>query len=329
MRVLITGGTGFVGKHLLDAIMLNVTAEKLDDVIVASRSPDLVGYDVETLVWDVTSDEFPDLHVDAVIHAATPASASLNARSPRFIFDQITYGTRQVIRFCAAQPKTPLLVFVSSGAVYGEMPPEVAAWAESSRLAADPLIAKNAYASGKRSAEALIGLGWDEGACRPIIARLFTFSGRHLPLDRHYALGNFIADAALSRPITVRGTGAAIRSYLDGEDMARWLLASMHKPEAVGKVLHIGSEEPISIKDLAHLVALRAEEAAGETLPVIVENGTSDLDGLDRYVPQTRLTRDLLGIETEIPLQVSIDRMLAYARRPIDKKTPLTPSRCL
>lgn len=320
MRVLIIGGTGFVGKHLLDAVMLDPRSEKVDNVIVACRSPHLTQHDVETIVWDVTRDELPLVHVDVVIHAATPASASLNARFPQIVFDQILIGARQVLKFCASQPRAPLLIFASSGAVYGEMPPEVTAWPEGARLAADPLIARNAYASAKRSAEALIGIGWNEGVCRPVVARLFAFSGRHLPLDRHYALGNFVADAVRSQTIRVRSAGTSVRSYLDGDDMARWLLASIHKPEAVGKILHIGSEEPITIKELANVVARRVDKVTGRRPLVTIENSTNEIDGLSRYVPHTQFTRELLGVEPEIPLETSIDSMLENAQKTMSER---------
>lgn len=316
MRVLITGGTGFVGKHLLDVIAANSTPLTLDDVVVSSRSPQLTGYDVETVSWDVTSDSVPSLRVDAVIHAATPASAELNARSPRLMFDQIVEGARRVIEFCANQPDPPRVVFTSSGAVYGEMPPGVTAWPEDSRLAADPLDAKNAYASGKRTAEALFALAGHEGVCRPTIARLFAFSGRHLPLDAHFALGNFVRDALAGGPIRVRGTGTAVRSYLDGDDMALWLLLALLSDVSVGRIVHVGSEEAVTIEELALMVADLGKIVRSFEEPVLIEGRVAPIDGRDRYVPSTDLTRRLLGVEQETSLRESVELMLQMRSLP-------------
>ena len=315
MRVLITGGTGFVGKHLLDVIAMNSTPLTLDDVVVSSRSPQLTGYDVETVTWDVTSDSVPNLQVDAVIHAATPASAELNARSPRLMFDQIVEGAQHVIEFCANQPDPPRLVFTSSGAVYGEMAPELTAWTEDSKIATDSLDASNAYASGKRAAEALFARAGREGVCRPTIARLFAFSGRHLPLDKHFALGNFVRDALEGGPIRVRGTGTAVRSYLDGDDMATWLLLALFESASVGEVIHVGSDQAITIQELAHLVAVRAGIDPEVDGRVVIEGRTTAIDGRDRYVPTTDFTRALLGVTEVTALGESIDGMLQRGRQ--------------
>lgn len=310
MRLLITGGTGFVGQHLLDVIASGVTSLSMNDVVIASRSPQLAGHDVETVKWDVTSGSVPNLNVDAVIHAATPASADLNARSPRLMFDQILEGARNVIEFCAKQKNPPRIVFTSSGAVYGEMPPDVTAWPEDSQLAADPLNPNSAYASGKRAAESLIALAGHEGVCRPTIARLFAFSGRHLPLNRHFAIGNFIRDALKGGPIRIRGNGASVRSYLDGDDLGFWLLQALLKDEGFGRILHVGSDEPISITELAILVSERAWLKTRVDVRVKTEDQRSDIDGLTRYVPSVSHTREILGIVKVKSLSESIDEMM-------------------
>lgn len=313
--MLLVGGTGFVGKHLLDVIASDDSQLSLDDVIVASRSPFVTGHDVETVVWDVTSGAAPKLHVDAVIHAATPASAEFNARSPRLMFDQIVDGARRIVEFCAAQPDPPRVVFTSSGAVYGEMPLEVLAWREDSKLAADSSVARNSYASGKRAAEALFAIAGHEGVCRPTTARLFAFSGRHLPLDRHFALGNFVRDALEQRPIRVRGDGTAVRTYLDGDDMARWLVRSLLGEASVGRVIHVGSDRVITIEELAHLVADCAGVDPEAEARVVIEGRTSEIDGRDRYVPSTQFTKDLLGITEVMTLADSVKGMLQWSRQ--------------
>jgi len=250
---------------------------------------------------------------DAVIHAATPASADLNARAPREMFDQIMVGARNVVDLCARQQEAPRLLFTSSGAVYGEMPEHLTAWPEDSPLSASPLDPKNAYANGKRAAEAIFALAGHEGVCRPTIARLFAFSGKHLPLDRHFAIGNFVRDALAGGPIRVRGTGEAVRSYLDGDDMAKWLLAALRKEPRSADLIHIGSESEITVSGLAGLVAALASDITGRNLRVEFAGSLDRLDGRFRYIPLTSITRAYLGTSQTISLESSIHQMLSTA----------------
>ena len=314
MRLLITGGTGFVGRHLLDEIAAGVGPCDLSDVVITSRNHADLGHEVEQVRWDVCNPDLPEVEFDAVIHAATPASAELNARAPRLMFDQIVAGARNVVDLCARQQEPPRLLFTSSGAVYGEMPERLSAWPEDTHLAASSLDPKNAYANGKRAAEAVFALAGHEGVCRPTIARLFAFSGRHLPLNRHFAIGNFVRDALAGGPIRVRGTGAAVRSYLDGEDMARWLLTAMTSDSCIDDVIHVGSDAAITIADLAGLVAERASATLGEDLVVKIERKVAATDGRNRYVPQNSYTRTLLGLNESRSLAESIDGMLRVDR---------------
>jgi nucleoside-diphosphate-sugar epimerase len=195
------------------------------------------------------------------------------------------------------------------------MPPGVTAWTEDSKLAADSQDENNAYASGKRAAEAMFAVAGGEGVCRPTIARLFAFSGRHLPLDKHFALGNFVRDALERGPIRVRGTGTAVRSYLDGDDMATWLLLALFNEASVGKVIHVGSDQAITIAELAHLVADRAGIDADAEERVVIEGRTTAIDGRDRYVPSTEVSRVLLGVTEVTALSESIDGMLHWVRQ--------------
>ena len=313
MKLLITGGTGFVGRHLLDQIAAGVGPCDLRNVVITSRNHADVGHEVEQVRWDVCDPDLPDVEFDAVIHAATPASAELNVRAPRLMFDQIVVGAQNVVDLCARQQEPPRLLFTSSGAVYGEMPEHLTAWPEGSHLAASPLDPKNAYANGKRAAEAMLALAGHEGVCRPTIARLFAFSGRHLPLNRHFAIGNFVRDALAGGPIRVQGTGESVRSYLDGDDMATWILAALTKEPRSTNLIHIGSESEITVSGLAGLVAALASDITGRNLRVEFEGSPHRLDGRFRYLPLTSITRTYLGTSQTVSLNSSIHQMLSTA----------------
>ena len=311
-KLILTGGTGFVGRHVQDALASGRYSCQLESLVVTGRERNRHRGSAQFVRWEAGLQEFPDLVGDALIHAATPVSAYETHTHPGLMLHQIVHGAKSIIEWCSSQKEAPRVLFLSSGAVYGGLRPGSDAWVEDSAVEKVPTSSANAYERGKRAAEALFEAAAMSGVCRLTIARLFTFSGRHLPLDRHFAIGNFVRDAAEGRDIEVRGSGNAVRSYLDGDDLAHWLLTALDTPDSVGRVIHVGSEWPISIRELAFLVAVRAEQLLGGRPKVKVLGETSSIDGYDRYVPSTSVTRELLGVSQTVGLAESIDDMLRF-----------------
>lgn len=307
-RLILTGGTGFVGRCLQDELAKkNVFSE----ILVASRS------EVELTVgshyiWDLATGQIPDFRCDVIIHAATPASAKLNIDRPLEMFWANVRSMETVIRYAESLSTPPIVLFTSSGAVYGEMPSGHTRFYEDDRVAPSTVDIRSAYAQGKRSAEFLLSEASERGVCKGIIARLFAFSGVHLPLDRHFAIGNFVRDAVRNTPIVVHGDGTAIRSYLDGSDMARWLLRAIEVEQSPFP-LHIGSPEGISIGALALLVADRSAVVLGRSPEVEVLGEEHPTDGVSRYVPDVSKTLAVLSTDIQVSLESSIDRMLIAA----------------
>jgi len=307
-QTLITGGTGFVGKALIAAIDRYQT-----DVSVIGRRPNnALSSRVRYVQHDVLKPFTISPTFDAIVHAATSASAVLNANAPRQMLEVIINGTSNALAFAASHRKSTDFLLISSGAVYGEMPSGVESFEESCLFAPTVLDARNAYAEGKRIAELLVTIENSTGGCRGLIGRLFAFSGPSLPRDRHFAIGNFVRDAIVKQRITVRSDGSAVRSYLDEKDMAEWLLAILNRGEP-GFPYHVGSERPISIRDLAFLVARSYEAIVGAGCEVEILGQRSPLDGVSRYVPSTKKTRERLGVEETVSLEESIDSMIRDA----------------
>lgn len=304
-KTLITGGTGFVGRSLCD----QMAAEGPSSLVsVSSRNvQSLAGFG--HLVWDMTEPARFPCDFQNIIHCASPTSAPLTAQSPISVFDQIVRGAENLVRFIEGASVPPRVLFLSSGAVYGGAFTPARPVKESSRRAIDLSAANAAYGEGKRVAEFLLGEAASRGVCELIVARLFSFCGTRLPVDKHFAIGNFVRDAVNTDCVTVRSDGSAIRSYMDQRDMARWLLKALDFGPS-SSPFHIGSSSPISISELAKLVGRRSEEVLSKRVRVDVVGKSVGYDGFDFYVPDTTWTESVLDVNMEIGLAESIDDML-------------------
>lgn len=305
-RIFITGGTGFFGKSLLAAWRLQPQPEC--ELTILSRNPERFLREfpefatlprVRFLRGDVRNFAFPAEPFDEIIHAATPASAALEQDNPEEMYSIIVDGTRRVIDFCRESGVRRML-FTSSGAVYGPQEPECERLAEP-----HPCRPVTAYGKGKLAAEQLCL----ESGIPTIIARCFAFVGPYLPLDVHFAAGNFLRDALENRPIVVRGDGRPLRSYLYSDDLVRflWLLLETGTP---GKVCNVGGDRAVSIAELASLCAGLRTPA----LPVTIL-GTPGDGPPPRYVPDLTRAEQEFGLIPQIDLETALRRTFDFHRK--------------
>jgi len=310
-RILITGATGFFGCWLLESFAwanrrLNLHAHAVglsrNPGRLAEKAPHLAQDPAITLhAADVRHGDFPQGAFSHVIHAATEASSKLNTESPLVMFDTIVEGTRWALQFSIASSVNRFL-FVSSGAVYGTQPPQLALVGESFEGGPDPLNPASAYAEGKRSAEMLCSLAASPRLATTV-ARCFAFVGPYMKLDAHFAIGNFIADRLDHRPIRVLGDGSPVRSYLYASDLMVWLWTILFQGQS-RRAYNVGSEEALNIASVAR------EVAAALPPEVDVNVGSKATAGasVHRYVPCTARAREELGLRAEVTLREAICR---------------------
>ena len=326
--VFITGATGFFGIWLLETLLAanrefslgcRVIALSRDPGRFAANAPHLATDPaISWIAGDVKSFVSPADSITHIIHAATEASAKLNVENPQAMFDVCVEGARRVLAL--AKEKQPArMLFTSSGAIYGRQPPELSHVPEDYMGGPDPLNPLNAYAEGKRATEQLCAIACLQppaGAGLHITtARCFTFVGPHLPLDSHFAIGNFIRDALAGGPIRVNGDGTPYRSYLYAADLAEWLVTILLRGDA-GRAYNVGSEEAVSICDLAHRVAGVAAREIDSRSEVIVSRPPPAVSAIlpERYVPSCRQAFDALDLTPATPLDAAIERTMHYAR---------------
>lgn len=301
----ITGGTGFFGMWLLesfahvnDALKLGMRATVLtrDFDRFRKKAPHLADReDLSFVEGDVRNFSFPEGEFRYVIHGATTSGAPVDDLE---MLETIVDGTRHILNF-AASGRVQKFLYISSGAVYGRQPPELKRVSEDYEGAPNSLEPNSAYGEGKRVGELLCLLKSKAAGFEVKIARCFAFVGPHLPLNAHFAIGNFLRDALKGDPIVVNN-GVPVRSYLYAADLAVWLWTILFKGQA-GAAYNVGSDESICIADLARLMA--------KLFDIRVEESFVSTDGkASYYVPSVARVHGELGLEVQIGLTDAIDR---------------------
>jgi dTDP-glucose 4,6-dehydratase len=313
-QIFITGGTGFFGCWLLESfIWANEKLNLKAHAAVLTRSPEafqakaphLAGNAAVTLIQgDVRTFDFPSGSFSHIIHAATESSTKLNDENPLLMLDTIITGTRRTLDFaktCGAKK----FLLTSSGAVYGKQPPELARIPEDYPGAPDPMDPKSAYGLGKRISEHLCSLYACDTRIEMKIARCFAFVGPYLPLDIHFAIGNFIRDAMNGGPIIVKGDGTPYRSYLYAADLAIWLWTILFTGQSC-RPYNVGSDESLSIAEVAEKVA----QCFSPILQVEIRGTPNRREPAERYIPDADRAKNELGLGKLTSLRDGIARTI-------------------
>ncbi len=330
-RLFVTGGTGFFGCWMLESLawfntrfglQTRATILTRSRAAFAQKAPHLANSDalrfVEGDIRALPAECEDGEPYDYVLHMATDTDAASHRQSIRLL-DALIHGTRQVLDLAVRSNASGVLI-TSSGAVYGHQPPELERMPETFTGAPDPLSPASIYGEGKRVSEMLGAAYLAEHGLPVKIARCFAFIGPHLPLDRHFAIGNFIRDALAARPIEISGDGTPYRSYLYAADLTIWLWTILLAAEPgiafnvgsaePGIAYNVGSAEPISIVDTARAVATSVQPA----LPVRIARQADPLILPPRYVPNVQRAETELGLRQTVALPDAIERTLAWHR---------------
>ena len=309
-RIFITGGTGFVGRSLLDYLAESADAYGAGlEVVVLSRDPqafqrqypvyarcDWLSFqtgDVERInsSFAVRCGAFTD-----VVHAAADARSQAG---PIEWMRQIVDGTLRSLEFAVATGAKRYLL-ASSGAVYGPFPQPMTHVREDHPGAPSPQVPSSLYGQAKRLAEQLCtAFGQDHGL-EAVVARYFALVGPHVPLNGVYAVGNFIRDALRGEPIRVSGDGTTVRSYLYSRDCAHWTFSLLLRG-AHGHAYNVGADEGLSIAALA----LRVKTCLAPDSTVYIERQAQIGAGATVYVPDIGKAA-ALGLRVETPLDEAI-----------------------
>ena len=317
-RVLITGGTGFIGTWLLETISwLNRDCNQPCKVYVPTRNPEAFARKaphlasnprIVMLPGDITDFEYPDDKCDFIIHAAAPAEPKVLGHDHIGVAETIVRGTHRVLEL-ATQKSIEGFLFVSSGAVYGGQPPDLERIPEDYIGAPDITNIRSAYGEAKRYAEMLCTLYHQRHGLPIHIVRPFTFVGPYQDLNAGFAITDFIQDGLQGGPLTIQGDGTTVRSYCYAADLAIMLWKALFQ-SPFGRVYNVGSDESISILELANKVIAFLDTS----VEVIVMSKAKIASKPARYVPDINRGRSELGIKVYTDIDKAINRTLAWMK---------------
>jgi dTDP-glucose 4,6-dehydratase len=309
--LLVIGGTGFFGKSILDCFQTGMLKPwSINHVIVMARNaerlkeeaPSLLGGQVELFSADITNTDYLP-QADFVIHAAASSDARDYLKSPLEERQNILAGVLNYCKLAKIFHQKSKILYVSSGAVYGTQPPELEMIPEDYQFLDPEDIpeGKRDYACAKRDSEkAFVELG--ESGLNVSVARCFAFVGPWLPLDQHFAIGNFIGDVLNRRPIIVKARHKVYRSYMYADDLVEWLMTVADHALRKCPIYNIGSDEEVLITELARIIS---KDYLIDCLspPLVSER-------IDRYIPNVNKAKGELGLSIKFNVNSAIKRTL-------------------
>jgi nucleoside-diphosphate-sugar epimerase len=308
-KLFITGGTGFFGKWLLAGLLfandelslgLNLTVLSRNPGGFEQIHPEMGGWPGLTFVRGNVADfKGEGRDADYIIHAATDTTSFTSEPDERERSRAIVRGTRNMLGF--TRRTHARMLNISSGAVYGPAAGKISGATEDDYLTSEPAMP---YGEAKREAEQLCL----ESEVDFVTARAFAFLGPYLPLDTHFAAGNFLRDAMRGGPILVRGNGTAMRSYLYPADLVVWLLRILIRGQR-HRAYNVGSDEAVTTAQLARLIAESAEPKAEVIIQSTQPQGPQNI-----YLPNIARAREELDLDMLIPLPEAIARTIAFLK---------------
>jgi dTDP-glucose 4,6-dehydratase len=260
---------------------------------------------------DVRDFAFPAGQFSHVIHAASPASAKQNIENPTAMLETMVLGTARTLDF-SAQCAARKFLLTSSGSVYEPDDPKDKRThgGEEYSNSSDERLAYWAQAEGKRLSELLCVLHGRRDRIEIKLARCFAFVGPYLPLNEHFAIGNFIRDALAGAPIKVKGDGTQVRTYLYAADLAIWLWRILLQGKN-GQAYDVGSGRRLTIAEIAAAVS----RALPGHVPVSIAKTPAPGQTAQRYVPDISRAQQELGLREWIGLDDGILRTARWHQR--------------
>lgn len=305
----ITGGTGFFGKNVLKYISeVEPDIIKFDEILILTRNskkfinqhPEFNDLNIQFIEGDVRTFKLNRNDINYIMHLATDTDKAANEKDPMNTMDVIISGTKNVLSFAMMQKQLKKFLFASSGAVYGDIPEDISGVKEYQSFHMDFTDPINSYALAKRTAEMMCLIYKQNYGIPLVIARGFAFYGDYLPMDAHFAIGNFIKDAKEKRIITIISDGMTKRSYMHSRDLAICLVQLLISEKTSEVIYNVGSENAKTLKEWAYFIA---ENLDGVTVKILNQPQIG-YSACKNYIPNIDRLKKLVSTNNFINLSI-------------------------
>jgi len=322
LRHLITGGAGFIGSHLAEALLARGDEIfVLDDLSTGSvenirhlKAHARFHYFFDSITNKQVLAELVD-ESDVIFHLAAAVGVRLIVESPVRTIETNVYGTQLVLD--AASKKKKLVFTASTSEVYGKS--DKVPFREDADLVLGPTtMGRWSYAASKALDEFLALSYWKEKKQPVVVVRLFNTVGPRQIGRYGMVLPNFVRQALDGSPITIFGTGQQSRCFCDVRDTVEAILRLIGNPEAIGEVVNIGSDQEISIEGLAHVVKQRAGSDSPITYIPYDRAYEPGFEDMLRRVPSLEKLERLTGFRPATPLSEIVDRVAAHFQSKVE-----------
>lgn len=316
MRVLITGGSGFIGSHLADAYLARGDhVHVIDDLSTGSieniqhlKHHKRFGYTIDTVRNQPVLAELID-RCDVVVHLAAAVGVKLIVESPVRTIETNIHCTEAVL--ATANKKKRKVLVASTSEVYG-LGGDVPFREDGNLVMGATTKGRWSYACSKALDEFLALAYWQEKRLPTVIIRMFNTVGPRQTGQYGMVIPSFVKQALSGRPITVYGDGTQTRCFAYVEDIVGAIMKLMEHPDAVGDVFNVGSTEEVSILQLAERVKELAESDSEIILVPYDEAYASGFEDMPRRIPDITKVQKLIGYKPTRDLDGILNEVIAY-----------------
>ena len=318
MRVLITGGAGFIGSHLADAylqrgdevsVIDDLSTGTIDNIQHLKSNPNF-HYTIDSVHNQPVTAELVD-QSDIVVHLAAAVGVKLIVESPVRTIETNVRGTEVVLAL--ANKKQKRVLIASTSEVYG-LSTDVPFKEDGNLVMGATTKGRWSYACSKAIDEFLALAYWREKKLPTTIVRLFNTVGPRQTGRYGMVIPTFVKQALAGRPITVYGNGKQTRCFGYVGDVVGALIKLMDTPDSVGQVFNIGSTEEISIVKLAEKVKELTESRSEIVFVPYDEAYEEGFEDMPRRVPDTTKINQLVGFKPEMTLDGILETVISFHR---------------